>query len=169
MADWKFIALLSTTLPLSACVTSSEPAVPVATETIAISVGPCFGFCPVYDVTASSNGKIRFVGQRNTAVLGERTREAGATAFRSLKQDLAGFRPSSGTETIVDCVAAVSDTSQFKVIWTDADGQKTVAVVQSGCPGGPGKTLVTLLRDLPARLGFASWAEQTTRPGASRG
>lgn len=169
MADWKFIALLSTTLPLSACVTSSEPAVPIATETIAISVGPCFGFCPVYDVTAASNGKIRFVGQRNTAALGERTSEPGTGAFRSLEQDLAPFRPLSGTEMIVDCVAAVSDTSQFKVVWTDAAGRKTVATVQGGCPGGPGKTLVDLLRKLPARLGFAGWAEQTTRPGAPRG
>lgn len=157
---------------LSACVTplnTSRTDAAQGAETIIVSVGPCFGFCPVYDVTVSPNGRIRFVGKRNTAVLGERTRDAGRTAFRLLTNDLARFRPATGSATAVECEAAVSDTSAYTLTWTNAGGISTTATVQSSCPGGAGQDLVTLLRALPAHLGIGAWATQMTRPGGHRG
>jgi hypothetical protein len=115
------------------------------------------------------DGFVRFDGQRHTAVLGERTRKVDKAAYRTLVQDLAAFRPATGTDAVVECSAAVSDTSTYKVIWADAAGRNTVATVQSGCRGGVGRALVELLRGLPNRLGIADFAKQTTRPGASRG
>jgi hypothetical protein len=162
------------TLMLEACVSAPTVGTPVASspapsETITVSVGPCFGFCPVYTASVASDGIVRFVGQRHTAVLGERTKDAGAKAYRELVRDLAAFQPATGTEAAIECTAAMSDTSDYTVTWTGADGRKTVATVPSGCPGGPGSSLVRTLRDVPTRLGIGEWTKQTTRPGESRG
>lgn len=162
-------ASLAAVLALTACATVPAPTQPPAAETISVAVGPCFGFCPVYQITLSPEGTLRFMGKRHTAILGDRSRDAGRPKYDALARDLAPFRPRTGTEARVECTAAVSDTSSFTITWTDGSGTNTVATVQGGCPGGPGKGLVTLLRDVPARLGVADWAQQTTRPGEPRG
>ncbi len=138
-------------------------------RSVSVSVGPCFGFCPVYDLAMDADGTVRFHGVRHTAVSGERSRRAGPDAFRSLATDLARFRPADGTEGRVECDAAVSDTSSYTIDWSGPEGRHAVATLQSGCPAGPGKELDAILRDLPRRLGVADWAAQTTRPGESRG
>lgn len=167
------IIALGATMTLAACATTPGPDALAATrqnaETITVAVGPCFGFCPVYSTAIAPDGVVRFDGQRHTAVLGVRTRSVGVADYRALVRELEAFRPASGTEAVVDCTAAVSDTSAFTVTWTGAAGDKTTATVQSGCPGGPGRALVELLRSLPDRLGTGEWAKQTTRPGTSRG
>lgn len=159
--------------PLGACVAGgSGPNAGSAsprTETITVSVGPCFGFCPVYDVVVTPAGAVRFSGRRHTALLGDRDRNAGVAAYRSVARDLAAFRPADGTTTAVQCSAAISDTSPYTVTWTGADGRRTVATHQRGCIDGPGKALDGVLATLPARLGIEDWAKQTTRPGSGRG
>lgn len=167
--------VLAIGLTLAACTTISGDALTQKgapqdrTETITIGVGPCFGFCPVYDASISPNGTVRFEGRRHTAVLGERTRAAGPATYRDLARDLAIYRPATGTETVVECTAVVSDTSPYIVTWTDATGSKTTATVQGGCPDGAGHELFGILRAVPSRLGILEWSRQTTRPGASRG
>lgn len=138
-------------------------------ETVTVAVGPCFGFCPVYQVSVAPDGALRFVGERHTAVIGERMKAIGAAASQALIRDLAPYRPATGSEAQIACTAMVSDTSSYTVTWEDRDGGKTVATVQDHCPGGPGQSLGALLRTLPTRLGIADWAKQVTRPGASRG
>ena len=170
-------APLAAMLVLTACATApgigthTGPigAAPAPQETITVALGPCFGFCPVYEASIAPEGGVRFEGQRHTAVLGERTRNVGAAVYDGLKRDLAAFRPAAGTQATVDCTAAVSDTSPYTVTWTDRAGRQTIATVQGGCPGGPGQALIQLLRGVPERLGIAEWARQTTRPGTSRG
>jgi hypothetical protein len=145
------------------------PPAPPSAETIAVSVGPCFGFCPVYTVSVTPNGGVRFTGERHTAVLGERERVVSPALYRSLAADLAAFRPASGTTAQVPCDAQISDTSSYTVTWTNPTGSTTTAQHQGHCPSGTGQALDALLRDLPERLGIAAWAKQTSRPGASRG
>jgi hypothetical protein len=156
---------------LAACAGSHRPPSEAfrPSETITVAVGPCFGFCPVYSVNISPKGLVRFEGQRHTAVLGERTHIIGEADYRKLAGDLAGFRPASGSDAVVDCTAAVSDTSAYTVTWADAANHRTTTTVQSGCPGGAGHALAELLRNLPVRLGIEDLARQTTRPGVSRG
>lgn len=136
---------------------------------ITVSVGPCFGFCPVYDVTVSERGDVHFSGKRHTAIVGDRDRTAGAAVYGAFARDLAPFRPADGTTARIECTAAISDTSSYTITWTAADGRKTVATHQRGCIGGPGKALDGVLAKLPVTLGVADWAKQTTRPGLSRG
>jgi Domain of unknown function (DUF6438) len=52
------------------------------TEAITFSVGPCFGFCPVYHASITPGGAVSFAGERHTAVIGDRQRNVGAGADR---------------------------------------------------------------------------------------
>lgn len=168
----RFVIVLTAAAALTGCAMGSGPKSPSAShagEVIEISVGPCFGFCPVYEVRVGADGLVVFDGERHTAIVGERRRSAGPQAYRALADDLAPFRPAPGTEGVVACEAAISDTSSYTITWTDAAGGKTVATHRSGCTGGPGHALDQVLHDLPTRLGISDWARQVTRPGASRG
>lgn len=136
---------------------------------ILVSVGPCFGFCPVYDVTVFPDGTIDFAGQRHTTVLGARRGNAGAAVYRRLLADLSPFRPAAGATAQVECDAAISDTPSYTITWTEPDGRRTTATHQGGCPRGPGHRLDPVLQGLPDRLGIATWTRQVTRPGVSRG
>lgn len=165
---------IMTTLLLAACVTNSQEPRTVSAEqpggeTIRLSVGPCFGFCPVYDASVTPDGRIFFDGKRHTAVLGKRSLQGGPALYRELAKELLPYRPTTAAETAIDCSAAVSDTSTFTVTWTDMEGAARSAKVESGCPGGPGAVLVKTLRTMPMRLGVADWAKQTTRPDTPRG
>lgn len=167
------VAGLSALMSLPGCTAGTPPvssgpsSSPV--EAVTVSVGPCFGFCPVYDMTVGSDGVVSFVGKRHTAVLGERRRKVGSGAYRALAQELAAFRPASGTEERVQCDAEISDTSAYTVRWQRSDGDATVATSQSHCRSGPAARLDAILRGLPGRLGVGEWARQTTRPGEPRG
>lgn len=168
------ILCLLTLLPaFGGCAAGSATAVATpsaaALESVTISVGPCFGFCPVYDAAIASNGAVTFTGKRHTAVLGERRGRSRFGTYSAVTTALARFRPASGTTMRVECSAEILDTAPYTITWTDANGQRTVATHRSRCSGGTGKELDALLRDLPQQLGIADWARQTTRSGASRG
>ncbi|WP_448536858.1 DUF6438 domain-containing protein [Sphingobium yanoikuyae] len=163
----------SALLLLAGCATGTirpqaEPAADVGSS-ITIAVGPCFGFCPVYRIEVGSTGRVVFTGERHTAVIGERSRDAGAAAYRSLEADLAEYRPADGTTQRVECDAAITDTSTYTITWRRADGREAEATHQSRCSGGQGQKLDVLLQSVPERLGVSAWAKQVTRPGASRG
>lgn len=167
-----FIAA-SIAIASSGCAANPAPTLaghqPVIAETIAISVGPCFGFCPVYSAKVSPDGTVSYAGTRHTALLGERQRAAGVGIYRAIAADLSLYRPADGTTTRVGCDSAISDTSMYEITWTDPSGRQTVATHKRGCQSGAGKALDTVLEALPARLGISTWSKQTTRPGEPRG
>ncbi|WP_420145174.1 DUF6438 domain-containing protein [Sphingobium sp.] len=138
-------------------------------ETISVAVGPCFGFCPVYQVSIAPSGSVSYTGERHTQMLGEQHREAGSPTYGKVAAALAPYRPADGTTQRVDCDAAITDTSLYTITWRKADGTQAIATHQSRCSGGPGKALDGVLQGLPEQLGIAQWAKQVTRPGASRG
>ena len=136
---------------------------------IAISVGPCFGFCPVYDAKIAADGTVSFTGTRHTAVLGARERKATSQAYRDIEAGLAPFRPTSGGTAKVLCASEISDMASYTITWIDSAGRKAVATHRGGCREGKGHDLDVVLRGLPQRLGIEAWMKQTTRPGVSRG
>ncbi|MDF0488547.1 DUF6438 domain-containing protein [Sphingomonas sp. H39-1-10] len=166
-------ALACAALPaLGACATVSPevtPAPAAGAPTIAISVGPCFGFCPVYDVKVAADGAVAFTGTRHTAVLGTRERRVTPHVYRALAADLAPFRPADGSTAAVPCAVTISDMPTYTITWTGPAGQQTVATHRGGCREGEGRDLDIVLRALPQRLGIEEWMRQTTRPGVSRG
>src|SRR3546814_8257548 len=91
---------------------------------IAISVGPCFGFCPVYDAKIVADGIVSFTGTRHTTVLGTRERRAAPDTYHKLEADLASFRPAAGATTEVPCGAEISDMPTYTITWTSLDGDR---------------------------------------------
>ena len=148
---------------------ASAGTVPAGAETIGWSVGPCFGFCPVYSVAVTAQGGVTFDGQRHTAVLGGKTREGGADAYRAIATALAPYRPTTGATTRTQCEQQISDSSAYVVTWTRADGTVTTLQHDGGCRSARNTALVDALKALPQRLGIAAWTKQVTRPGESRG
>jgi len=146
----------------------SAPA-PGSAESIAYSVGPCFGFCPVYVAQIAANGAVHFDGARHTAVLGPRDRQAARSAFEAASAALAAYRPAAGTTAQTQCDQSISDQQHLTITWTAADGTKTVLEHDKGCRSARNEALNAVIGDLPATLGIAEWAKQQTRPGASRG
>lgn len=167
------IAMLTSVMALGACAGDRSSGLKSGAsndqEAVTVSVGPCFGFCPVYEVAIRSDGTIAFKGERHTAVLGDRTRLAPRDIYQSLTADLGRFRPADGETVKIACAAAISDTSTYTITWSNGAGVKTTAVLASRCPAGPGHELDAILGSLPQRLGISAWTKQTTRPGASRG
>ena len=172
-APVQFAFAAATLFSLGACAwtaTDTAPELVVgARSSIAISVGPCLGFCPVYDVNVSQEGIVAFTGVRHTAVLGTRKRSAGPEAYRTLETDLARFRPAGGGTAEIPCAIEISDMAAYTITWIGETGQKTIATYRGGCREGPGHDLGQVLRELPQRLGIEEWMKQTTRPGESRG
>ena len=160
-------------MALGACTAVSPGAAPEAgvgtPASIAISEGPCFGFCPVYDAKIAADGTVWFTGTRHTAVLGKRERRIAPKTYRSLEGDFAPFRPADGSTAAVPCAVEISDMPTYTITWTSAAGQQTVATHRGGCREGIGHDLDAVLRGLPQRLGIEEWMKQTTRPGVSRG
>jgi len=156
---------------LGACtVIAPAPNVGAGTRaSIAISVGPCFGFCPVYDAKITADGAVSFGGIRHTALLGKRERRAGPRTYGALDADLAPFRPVDGATAEISCAAEISDMPTYTITWTGTDGQKTVATHHAGCSEGAGRDFDIVLRGVPRRLGIEEWMKQTTWPGVSRG
>ena len=160
-------------MALGACAAVSPGVAPAgnasATASIAISVGPCFGFCPVYDAKIAADGAVSFTGTRHTAVLGTRERQAGPQTYRAIEADLAPFRPVGGGTAEIPCAAEISDMPTYTITWIDPAGQRAIAIHRGGCREGRGHDLDAVLRGLPQRLGIVEWMKQTTRPGVSRG
>lgn len=156
---------------LSACATAPKagPGAPAALETIAVSVGPCFGFCPVYKLGITPDGTVAFDGERHTAVLGQRTRAAGRAAYDRTAAGLAPYRPATGATAETTCETRISDLQQYHLTWTAADGTVTTLNHDRGCRSPRNEALNELLQALPTQLGVEPWARQTTRPGVSRG
>lgn len=138
-------------------------------EAITLSVGPCFGFCPVYDLAVTPDGSVAFTGHRHTAELGTRSRDAGALAYRDIAEVLAPYRPEPGVAARFECEVAVADTASATITWTAADGTRASFQYTRRCPSEAGRGFEQIIDWIPDRLGVANWARQTSRPGASRG
>lgn len=156
-------------LGLSACATLPAASGGAPKETISYSVGPCFGFCPVYSVSVTPAGHVVYKGERHTAVLGDKEAESGAGGYAAMSKGLAGFRPATGTSEDTQCDQRMTDQQNYRIVWTAADGTETVLQHDKGCRSAHNDALNKVLEGLPGKLGIDTWVKQTTREGASRG
>ncbi|MDV6332928.1 DUF6438 domain-containing protein [Asticcacaulis sp. 201] len=138
-------------------------------ETISYSVGPCFGFCPVYSLEVTPAGHVAYMGERHTAVVGPKEREAGGKAYDAAAKALATFRPADGITADTQCEQRRTDAQHYVITWTKADGTKTVLQHDRGCMSAKNTELNKVLDEVPVQLGIGDWVKQQTEPGASRG
>lgn len=148
---------------------AEQPAAQASPETIAVSVGPCFGFCPVYKMSMAPAGAISFVGERHTGLLGHGMRENGSASYAKAAAALAPYRPETGSKAETTCEARISDQQHYQMTWTAPDGTVTTLDHDRGCRSGRNDMLNAVLDALPTQLGIEEWAREVRRPGVSRG
>lgn len=145
---------------LTACAATPGPGAPAAGETIRISVGPCFGFCPVYSLEATPAGQVVFVGERHTGVEGRREAQAPAGGYSAVARALAPFRPATGASEQTSCERQATDMSHYTVVWTAPDGTQTTLNHDGGCMSAKNAKLMEALKATPARLGVEGWVRK---------
>ena len=160
---------LIASMALAACATTPDAGPAAAAETISWSVGPCFGFCPVYTVAITPAGMVTFDGERNTTTLGRQVRQLTPQAYRAAAASLARFRPATGTSGQTVCDQRISDLSSTKIVWRRPGGAVTTLAHDKGCRSPRNDQLNAALQELPATLGIEEWTRQLTRPGVPRG
>lgn len=139
---------------------------PVASS-VTVSVGPCFGFCPVFTVEVRSSGEVVFEGLRHTAEIGRRTRQISPATLSELQSVLAPFRAQPAES--FPCTTMVSDQSTITIAWQQAGRTIARRDHDRGCQSPAGEQLERAVADVLARTGVDVWARQVTRPAAQRG
>ncbi|WP_157215734.1 DUF6438 domain-containing protein [Flavisphingomonas formosensis] len=81
---------------LAGCASTGPAPVPAPIRAITYETGACFGTCPVYSVTVSSDGAGRFEGRRFTGATGPQSFTVTPAQFAAFEAALAPYRPKSG-------------------------------------------------------------------------
>jgi hypothetical protein len=102
------------------------PATPV--QTISFGTGPCFGRCPVYRISVSSDGTGSFEGIRFTAVTGTRPFHATSAQYRAFARQLEPIRPARGAVRYEGraCRAMATDLPSAEVTWRSRRGTQSL-------------------------------------------
>ncbi|EIN02180.1 hypothetical protein WQE_05077 [Paraburkholderia hospita] len=156
---------ISIVLMLSSCASYKTEGV----ESITVSTGPCFGFCPIYDVTVNADGIVKFHGERHTMLLGDRELRQSPSKYKEAAALLEPFRPADESVSRTKCDDMITDGQTYEITWTSVTGQKKILRHDRGCLSAQNEKLNQTLDQLPALLGVEDLAKQITRPGVSRG
>lgn len=160
MREW--MALGAAALMLAGCVaprSGEGPAGPIAIEgdSIRYETGPCFGVCPVYQVTVRPDGSGVFNGIRFTAVTGERAFRVSRADYAAFAATLAPYRPASGTVLYTpanpkNCAEQATDLPTVDVTWTRAIGDSQALSFYFGCDMEKNHVMGEALGSAPDRL-----------------
>lgn len=140
---------LAATVLLSACAVApprstiapaaaQPPAVANAAANLAsisYSTSACFGACPVYAVTVTSDGRGTWEGQRFVAATGERAFAVTPAQFAAFASALARHRPNGDRRLVTqgECRQFATDLDGVDVVWTDRAGRRDVLSAYFGC------------------------------------
>ena len=142
---------------LAGCtVGDARPGPPEAIEapTISYETGPCFGACPVYRVTVTSDGSGRFEGRRFTAVEGERSFRIGPDRFQALLAHLEPIRPATGSVRYSGdaCERMATDLPSAEVTWHLSGGGEQLLHFYHGCDMAKNRAIAERLNAVPDLL-----------------
>ena len=145
---------------LSGCATANEAPPPTAgsVQTIRYETGPCFGPCPVYAVTVSSDGRGMFEGKAHTAVSGTQEFAVTAEQFADFRGRLAPYRP-QGERRIAppDCGGMeATDLPSVDITWTQK-GPQSHLYAYYGCNMEANEAIFDALREAPEALPIAGF------------
>ena len=127
-------------------------------QTIRYETGACFGFCPAYVVTVSSDGRGVFVPRGATAT--KRTRRFAVTPaqFAAFARALKPVRPNG--EVLIEpgrplCRVAATDQVTVDVRWMGGQGDPRHLSFYQGCDMGTHRDLEKAVARAPAALPIA--------------
>lgn len=143
-------------LAVTACTATPEPKEPPLEGTLALSAGPCLGFCPVYTMRLNPEDRYRLNSGENTVNPGRSQGAVPVGSFRKALEalDRYGFETMQNdyTEnTPENCPERVTDTPTLKISRISEDFRKIVTY-NTGCLGFADKDrldqLTSRLREL---------------------
>lgn len=160
------IAIVLATFALTGCTTVLRSSSQVE---ITVSRGPCFGYCPVYEIRTIGLDHVRFEGIRHTTSPGVTIKQVNRAAVADVVAQLATYRPRSGSSHF-GCANEISDQAVYTITWQNPQGTNVQSLTfDSGCQSPEGRALRSVLDGLPARLDFEMESRQVTRAGTPRG
>ena len=139
---------LPVTLVLVACARQPQPAAVPGMESAAagdpavvtLERTPCFGTCPVYTVSISRSGMVRFTGRHHTAQTGQATATIPAARVDSLiaELDRAGYFELADAYVMDSPACGLYATDSPTVITSVTHGGTTKTIRHDrGCSGAP--------------------------------
>lgn len=146
----KIMLLLAAATAMPAAARPLSPAVP---ESITYQAGPCFGGCPIYNVTVRSDGTGTFEGVNFTTVRGTRNFRLTARQYRAFARHVAPIRPARGS---IDhngngCRTMATDMDSATVTWRGRRGTQRLHLYY-GCDTERNRALAGRLRAAPGLL-----------------
>jgi hypothetical protein len=156
----KLVMTIAALALLAGCATPGTAEPPQAAETIHYETGPCFGACPVYAVTVSSDGTGTFEGKRFTAVTGEQAFTLTPAQFADFRARLQPYRPAAGERRIVsgepDCGSMITDQPSASVSWQGGGMPPASLSLYYGCTAPALAAMKAALRSAPEALPVAA-------------
>lgn len=157
----KLVMTIAALALLAGCATTGTAEPPQAAETIHYETGPCFGACPVYAVTVSSDGTGTFEGKRFTAATGEQAFTLTPAQFADFRERLAPYRPAEGEHRIAsgdpDCGAMMTDQPSAAVTWSGGDAPPASLSLYYGCTAPELGAMKAALRSALEALPIAAY------------
>ena len=133
---------------------AAQPATRSSAESITYQTSPCFGRCPVYQVTVSSDGRATFEGVRFTTVTGTRHFRITPGQYLAFRRHLAPLRPRTGSVRYAGrdrCQSMATDLPSAEVTWNGAGGQQQLHFYY-GCDMQKNRAIADRLRRAPDLL-----------------
>ena len=168
--------LICATVLLGACSAHADTRAASAPSdtTVTMQRSTCYGTCPSYTVTVSSDGQVKFDGHlhvRTDKASGRVAPERVANILAAVEQ--AGFRTLKDSYTNQDdgCAQTMTDMPGVKITVADANGSKTVDFYY-GCTGGIADTVKPridqLAKTIDQQLDTARWIGKPAAGAADR-
>ena len=139
---------------LAGCAAAPPPPTAGTVETIRYETGPCFGMCPVYVLTARSDGTATFEGKRDTAVQGTRDFAITPAQYANFRSRLQPYRPTGERRLTAgeECNGRVAtDLPSVDITWT-AKGPQSRLIAYYGCDMEGNAVMFEALRRAPEAL-----------------
>lgn len=156
------LAALSVTACTMTDATPEGASVQIERESITYSTQPCFGTCPVYEVTVGPEGEGVFDGKQHVARMGTQRFTVDATTYRRFAEHLAAVRPASGDRNIShgdpDCGNAPTDMPGIAVRWSSNSGAAPQELrLYLGCRSAEAERVAAVLKAAPEMLPIGAY------------
>ena len=145
-------------LAIAGCARTPAPETPGpaadAVTSIEYATGPCFGACPVYHFSISSDGTGTFEGRKHTSVTGTRQFRLTRVEYDRFVAALSRFRPAPETEREIvpgkpECKVAATDLPSVELRWEYADARTSRLDYYFGCDMEANRAMADAIGNAP--------------------
>lgn len=150
-------------LAMSACAPVNAPA-EEAPASVTLTRGVCFGFCPDYTVTVTSDGEVTYVGRRFVNEVGERHATIPAAEARRL---IARFDEIGFNDLRDEYRGRVTDLPTY-TLTLERNGHRKTVLDYAGTSAGMPQSVRALQQEVDRVANTAQWVLRDGQPVRTR-